>query len=142
LKTALLRTYHMCFDGPTTDCDSDSLMYPVWKIFREKVYVCPSTITRRSFGLNVSPANYGSWMGAFGGGRQFDCIYVVPLPSKTSHWHEQVKYQLAQLYVKLTLLPLEMTTSSTNFYCIASTLVPSHREPTASQPPVTQTYFS
>jgi hypothetical protein len=25
--------YHMCFDDPTTDCNSNSLMYPTWNIF-------------------------------------------------------------------------------------------------------------
>lgn len=126
-------------DDLGADRSLNSFFYPKWQIFEERVYVCTSTIICRSAGLNMLPANYGGWMGAFSSGRQCDCVYTMLLPSKTSHWHEKAQYQLAQFYVKFTLLPLELITSLTASYCIPSTLVLSHHKPTAnfnSQPPV------
>jgi hypothetical protein len=55
----------------------------------------------------------------------------MPISPQASHWHESVGYQLAQLYVKFTLMLAELTVSLIASYCIASTLVPSHRKPTS-----------
>ena len=89
----------------------------------------------RGMGLNISPANHGGWLGAFSSSWQFHCIDVVHLSSKTSHWHEKVRYQLSQPFVIVNSLPLGLTVSSIASYYIASTLVPSRRKPTANDVP-------
>ncbi|KAG1896803.1 uncharacterized protein F5891DRAFT_1192703 [Suillus fuscotomentosus] len=61
-------------DDLPADCSLNSFFYPKWQIFEERVYVCTSTIIRRSAGLNMLPANYGGWMGAFSSGRQTDNV--------------------------------------------------------------------
>jgi hypothetical protein len=66
------------FDDITTDYNLNSLIYIVWGTFRDKVYVCASTIIRKSDGLNMSSANYGGWMGGLSNGRQCDCVYAMP----------------------------------------------------------------